>query len=213
MTTDPRIPCPSFEATLKQLVDLVQLYPETPTQLAYRTEDGYPGSLVANALHYLDAPIESAAAGHLPSRIIKEREAGIPGTPRDLARFPLIWNRLFTGHTIHGDRTIYDDRNVWFASAENLGDAEDYLVYALLNHIVSPQSRKEVVYWPDELIRGLKSFRRFLNSKHSGFLVQCSRGDGKGGIIAPRPAHIELWQNVDLLTSKALEDLTNKKDS
>lgn len=93
--------------------------------------------------------------------------------------------------------------------------AEDYLVYALLDHITNPQGRGRHLdlAWREHLIRGLKSFRRFLNSESSGFLVQCSRYDSATQtILPPSDRHEELRHNVDLLTSKALEDLTNTKD-
>lgn len=217
MTIDTRIPAPTFAETLHHLVELALESPDHRSEQAYLDELGYPEDLVGHALARMDAPINIAAAGHLPHHVIKKREAGIPGTPRRFARFALLWNRLFTGTRMDGSPTAYDDNQVlFFRMRESIVEAEDYLVYALLGHVTSPQGRgrHDDLTWRDSLIRGLKSFRRFLNSESSGFLVQCSRFDSATqSILPPSDRHEELRQNVDSLTSKAIEDLTAQKDN
>ncbi|UOK18176.1 hypothetical protein SEA_CLAYDA5_23 [Microbacterium phage Clayda5] len=217
MTTDTRIPCPTIEETLHHLVELALESPDHRSEQAYLDELGYPEDLVGHALSRMDAPINIAAAGHFDHHVIAKAKAGIPGTPRRTGRFPLLWNRLFTSVDLGGTPTPYDHRfTMFWGMRDSVVVAEDYLVYALLDHIVSPQGRGRHadLAWRDSLVRGIKSFRRFMNSAHSGFLVQVSQYDSKTQtILPPSLRHEELRQNVDLLTSKALEDLTNKKDN
>jgi hypothetical protein len=170
MTIDMRIPCPPFEGVAAALLEVVSESPGATARGAYIDNHGFPHDLVGHVLSRLDAPIREAASGHMPHHVIAKAAAGVPGTPRSRARFPLLWNRLFTDG--NGPDTPYDGRFVMFPRTPH--GWEDYLVYALLGHIVDPQGRgrHDELDWKGEAIRGIKSFRRFLNSPTSGFLVQ-----------------------------------------
>ncbi|WIC89449.1 hypothetical protein SEA_BAJUNIPER_25 [Microbacterium phage BAjuniper] len=211
MTNDLRIPAPSFEATLHTLVDLALEAPEHRTRKRYIDEQGLPEDLVGHALARLDAPIHIAAAGHSPHHDMRKQALGVLGTPYAQVRFPLLWNRLFTGVDLDGAPIPYDHRfTMFWGMRDKLSVAEDYLVYALLDHIVSPQGRGKALDlpWREDLVRGIKSFRRFLNSEHSGFLVQVQVPDGRGGTLGASQANKDLRQYVDTLTAQAVADLT-----
>ncbi|QUE26065.1 hypothetical protein SEA_SANASANA_26 [Microbacterium phage SanaSana] len=200
MTQDNRIPVPSFPVALGALVGVATTYPKQTSRHSYLDSDGNPFDLVSHVLDSLDAPIRTAAEGYLRHHVIAQAEAGVPGTPRAQARFPLIWNRLFTGTTIFGAPTAYDEPSVWFDVRGSRAEAEDYLVYGLFGHVVDPEGRGKhaLLDWRGEAVRGIKSFRRFLLSPYSGFLVQS------------RDEHKDLLQYVDQLTLSALSDLENK---
>ncbi|QDH93444.1 hypothetical protein PBI_ARROYO_27 [Microbacterium phage Arroyo] len=197
MTQDNRIPCPSFDVVLFALLDVVSESPHHRTSIGFIDSEGYPHDLVGHVLNRVDAPIQTAAAGHLPHRVIAKAAAGVPGTPRTRAHLPLIWNRLFLWG--NGEDTPYDGRFVMFPEMARLRrPAEDYLVMAFLSHITVPFGRgaRDLLDWKGEAIRGIKSFRRFLLSPTSGFLVQT------------HGSHEDLLQYVDQLTTTALVDLS-----
>lgn len=80
---------------------------------------------------------------------------------------------------------------------------ESYLTMALLSHVEMRNNGGSTgLMWEDALVRGLKSFRRFLLSPVSGFLVQVS-----GAAYEPSEAHKALLQRVDSLTASALKRL------
>ncbi|UAW08613.1 hypothetical protein QDW42_gp26 [Microbacterium phage Swervy] len=197
MTQDNRIPCPSFDVVLFALLDVVSESPQATARHAYIDSAGYPHDLVGHVLNRVDAPIQTAAAGHLTNRVIALAEQGVPGAPRATAHLPLIWNRLFLWG--NGEDTPYDYPSVLFPEKARLRrPAEEYLVYALLGHITVPEGRgaRDLLDWKGEAIRGIKSFRRFLLSPTSGFLVQT------------HGSHEDLLQYVDQLTATALADLS-----
>lgn len=194
MTEDNRIPCPSFDVALFALLDVVAESPEQSAQRAYLDSAGFPHDLVAHVLNRLDAPINTAAQGHLRHHVIAQADAGVPGTARNVARLPLIWNRLFLWGD--GEGTPYDAPNVLFPEMIRLRrPAEEYLVYALLNHVQRANDRKSAT-WGSAARRGLATFRTFLLSPSSGFLVQT------------RGSHEDLLQYVDQLTLVAYADLS-----
>lgn len=185
MTEDPRIPCPSFDIALFALMDVVSESPERVASHAYLDPEGYPNSLVAHVLNRLDAPINSAAVGTYPWN---GRERA-----RNTDHPPLLWNRLFTGG--YGEGTPYDARSVLFFEMARLRrPAEEYLVYALMGHVWD--ANRPGVPWRAEARRGLATFRTFLLSPTSGFLVQT------------RGSHEDLLQYVDQLTLVAYADLS-----
>ncbi|WMI34112.1 hypothetical protein SLAY_26 [Microbacterium phage Slay] len=197
MTQDNRIPCPSFDVVLFALLDVVSESPHATARHAYIDSAGYPHDLVGHVLNRVDAPIQTAAAGHERHHDDRAHARGELGTARANVRFPLLWNRLFLGGD--GEDTPYDGRFVLFRDMIRLRrPAEEFLVYALLNHIVSPEGRGKnaLLDWKGEAIRGIKSFRRFLLSSYSGFLVQT------------HGSHEDLLQYVDQLTASALADLS-----
>lgn len=201
MTQDNRIPCPSFPIALGTLVGVATTYPEATARHAYIDNHGFPHDLMGHVLDAMDAPIRTAAEGHLDHHVIAKAKAGVPGTPRATARLPLLWNRLFLLEDLDGMRVPYDGRfTMFWGMKDHRQPAEEYLVYALLNHVVSPEGRGKnaLLDWRGEAIRGIKSFRRFLLSPHSGFLVQT------------HGSHKDLLQYVDQLTLSALADLENK---
>jgi len=211
MTNDLRIPAPSFEAALHTLVDLALESPEHRSRRRYLDEMGLPEDLVGHALARLDAPIHVAARGNREHHDMRKAALGVPGTPYAQVRFPILWNRLFTGVDLDGEPIPYDHRfTMFWGMRDNLSVAEDYLVYALLDHIVSPQGRGRHadLAWHEDLVRGLRSFRRFLNSEHSGFLVQVQVPDGRGGSLGASESNQKLRQYVDTLTAQAVADLT-----
>ncbi|QOP66617.1 hypothetical protein SEA_LAHQTEMISH_26 [Microbacterium phage Lahqtemish] len=198
MTEDNRIPCPSFPIALGALVGVATTYPDQTSRHAYLDSDGNPFDLVAHVLEAMGAPIRTAAAGNLDHHVIAKARAGVPGTPRSLARFPLLWNRLFLLNDARGDLEPYDGRaTIFWHMADDRRAAEEYLVYGLLCHVVDPEGRGKhaLLDWRGEAIRGIKSFRRFLLSPYSGFLVQT------------HGSHEDLLQYVDQLTLSALADL------
>ncbi|QFP94282.1 hypothetical protein QDW47_gp27 [Microbacterium phage AnnaLie] len=197
MTQDNRIPCPSFDVVLFALLDVVSESPHHRTSIGFIDSEGYPHDLAGHVLNRVDAPIQTAAAGHLDNRNIALKMQGVPGTPRTRAHLPLIWNRLFLWG--NGEDTPYDGRFVMFPEMARLRrPAEDYLVMAFLSHITVPFGRgaRDLLDWKGEAIRGIKSFRRFLLSPTSGFLVQT------------HGSHEDLLQYVDQLTTTALVDLS-----
>ncbi|WMI34044.1 hypothetical protein FINALFRONTIER_27 [Microbacterium phage Finalfrontier] len=202
MTVDNRIPCPSFDVVLFALLDVVSEAPQktVTARPSYIDSTGHPSDLVGSVLDRVGAPIQTAAEGHMRHHDDRNHARGELGTPRAQVRFSLLWNRLFTGTTSYGAPTTYDEPNVWFSPATDRRGAQDYLVYGLLNHIVSPEGRGkyDLLDWRGEAIRGIKSFRRFLLSPYSGFLVQT------------HGSHDDLLQYVDQLTSSALADLNRK---
>ncbi|QOP64260.1 hypothetical protein QDW16_gp44 [Microbacterium phage Quenya] len=181
--TDNRIPCPSFDVVLFALQDVVAEAPEQTARHAYLDSAGYPHDLVAHVLARVDAPINTAAAGTYE----------LNGTRRfNSARLPTLWNRLFTDG--HGEGTPYDGRFVTFPEMVRLRrPAEDYLVYALLGHVQRANDRRDTT-WRSAAHRGVVTFRTFLNSPSSGFLVQT------------RGAHEDLRQYVDTLSAAVLAD-------
>ncbi|WNO26450.1 hypothetical protein SEA_BABYDAISY_27 [Microbacterium phage BabyDaisy] len=201
MTVDNRIPCPSFDVVLFALLDVVSESPQktVTARPSYIDSAGLPGDLVGSVLDRIGAPIRTAAEGHMRHHDDRNHARGELGTPRAQVRFPLLWNRLFLWG--NGEDTPYDGRFTNFLEMARLRrPAEDYLVMALLNHIVSPEGRGkyDLLDWRGEAIRGIKSFRRFLLSPYSGFLVQT------------HGSHDDLLQYVDQLTSSALADLNRK---
>ena len=201
MTQDNRVPCPSFPIALGTLVGVATTYPDQTSRHAYLDSDGNPFDLVGHVLDALDAPIRTAAEGHLDHHVIAKAKAGIPGTPRVLARFLLLWNRLFLLEDRDGGLVPYDGRFTMFWNMkDHHRPAEEYLVYALLGHVVDPEGRGKnaLLDWRGEAIRDIKSFRRFLLSPYSGFLVQT------------HGSHEDLLQYIDQLTLSALSDLENK---
>lgn len=197
MTQDNRIPCPSFDIVLFTLLDVVAESPNHRTSMGYINSEGTPHDLTGHVLYRLSAPIETAAAGHMRHHNDRNHARGELGTPRARVKLPLIWNRLFFGG--NGEDTPYDGRSVMFLDMVRLRKpAEEYLVYALLDHLSDPQGRgrHDLLDWKGEAIRGIKSFRRFLLSPTSGFLVQT------------HGSHEDLLQYVDQLTASALADLS-----
>jgi|GEM_PF-3865209 len=187
MTLDNRIPCPSFDVVLFALLDVMREAPEQTARHAYLDSAGYPHDLVGHVLARLDAPINTAASGTYEFN----------GTKRwNSARLPSLWNRLFTSLTHDGEPTPYDGRfTMFWGMTEDRGPAEDYLVYALLNHAQRANDRSDTT-WRSATRRGITTFRTFLLSPTSGFLVQT------------RGAHQDLLQYVDTLTAQAVADLT-----
>ncbi|UKH48461.1 hypothetical protein QDW18_gp24 [Microbacterium phage Katzastrophic] len=185
--TDNRIPCPSFDVTLFALLDVVEESPEQTARHAYLDSAGYPHDLVAHVLNRLDAPINTAASGTYEFN----------GTKRfNSAHLPTLWNRLFLDG--NGEDTPYDGRFVTFLEMARLRrPAEDYLIYALLGHVQRANDRSNTT-WRSAAHRGIKTFRTFLNSPTSGFLVQT------------HGAHEDLRQYVDTITATALADLKKK---
>lgn len=211
MTEDLRIPAPHFDLVLFALQDLAEEAPEHRSRRRYIDEQGLPEDLVGHALSRLDAPIHVAAAGYREHHDLRKRAQGVPGAAFAEVRFPILWNRLFTGEDLDGTPIPYDHPfTMFWGMRDNRRVAEDYLVYALLDHVVSPQGRGRHLdlAWREDLVRGLKSFRRFLNSEHSGFLVQVLIPDGRGGSLGASDSNKQLRQYVDLLTAQAVADLT-----
>ena len=183
-----RIPVPSFELALATLLEVVAESPDHVSGHTYLDSEGYPADITAHALNRLDAPM-LAFQGNRPHHVIAKARAGVPGTPYNQVRFPLVWDRLFYDH----------DDTMFLGMRDDVEMAERFLVYALFGHIVDPQGRGRyaVLTWRHDLIRGLKSFHRFLNSPYSGFLVQ-THGN-----------HEQLWYDVDSLTAAAIAALEN----
>ncbi|QDH92403.1 hypothetical protein SEA_CELAENA_24 [Microbacterium phage Celaena] len=194
--TDNRIPCPSFDVTLFALVDVATENPEQTARHAYYSVLDTPGGqvrlphdLTAHVLSRLDAPIAEASSGTYEFN----------GTKRwNSARLPSLWNRLFTSLDYDGDPVPYDGRfTMFWGMKDDRGPAEDYLVYALLDHVQRANDRNDTT-WRSAAHRGIKTFRTFLNSPTSGFLVQT------------HGAHEDLRQYVDTITATALADLKKK---
>ncbi len=188
MDTDTRIPCPPFPETLAALLEVVAESPQQRSRHAYLDSAGYPFDLLGHVLARLDAPINIAASGTYQFNGTRHHNH---------QRLPQMWNRLFLGGD--GPDTPYDGRFTLFPKMEHdRGPAEDYLVFALLGHV---QRRNDAAgyTWHKAVRRGLLSFRGFLNSGTSGFLVQT------------HGAHEDLRMIVDELTSKALEALDKTK--
>jgi hypothetical protein len=199
--TDNRIPCPPFDLALFTLMDVVLDSPQQTSRHAYIDATGEPFDLAGHVLDRLGAPIRTAAEGHLDHHVIAKAKAGIPGTPRAIARFPMLWDRLFLRNEADGSPAPYDSRFTMFWDMQHNrdGSAEQYLVYALFGHLVNPQGRGryDLLNWAGEALRGVKSFRRFLLSPSSGFLVQTHGGQK------------DLLEYVDRLTKSAEADLTH----
>ncbi|WNM67345.1 hypothetical protein SEA_CHILIPEPPER_24 [Microbacterium phage ChiliPepper] len=192
--TDNRVPVPSFDVALFALLDVARAYPDQTARHAYYSVLDTPGGqlrlphdLTAHVLDRLDAPIKEAAAG----------EYEFNGTKQNNTRcLPSLWNRLFTSLTHGGEPTPYDGRfTMFWGMSEDRGVAEDYLVYALLDHIQRANDRSDTT-WLSATRRGITTFRTFLLSPSSGFLVQT------------HGAHEDLLQYVDTLTAQAAADLT-----
>ncbi|AXH47318.1 hypothetical protein SEA_EDEN_23 [Microbacterium phage Eden] len=190
MTTDTRIPVPTFEEAVAALLEVVSESPQATHRHAYLDNLNLPFDLTATWLARLDAPIVAAAQGTYEFN----------GTKRfNNARLTTLWNRLFVSYD--GDETPlpYDWPHIgFFGMARVVQVAEWYQVYVLMNKV--QRANDGGLDWRGSAVRALKSTRRLMHSKTSGARVQL-------GIAGSSPAHEEMWQNVDSLIAKALASL------
>lgn len=180
MTNDNRIPCPSLSTVLDVTLALVRESPNQTSRHAYLDSAGAPHDLIGHVLTELWAPIFTAASGTHEFNGTKQNNT---------TRLPNLWNRLFLGEG------PYDSRFTMFLGAtRDPKVANDFLVYALLTKI--QEALDGGLPWKAAAVRGLKSFRRWLTSSTSGFLVQT-----RGGNEA-------VYKIAVSLTAKAIAELT-----
>lgn len=196
MSTDTRIPMPTFEVAVATLLEVVAESPECNARHAYLDNLNIPFDLTATWLARLDAPIVAAAQGTYEFN----------GTKRyNNARLTTLWNRLFVSY--EGDEAPRSPEwpHITFSGAARVVQvAEWYQVYILMNKV--QDANDGGLDWRSSAIRALKGTRRLLNHKSSGARVQL-------GISGATPVHEAMWATVESTIAKALASLTTQKAS